>query len=535
MTQNKLKKGTAILSFYNFLLFAVILASATFNLNTANAGYKDDIEFTKLQEELNPDLPDGNGIKVAQIEAGVDAWMPDPSSDQFAGKEIIDKSGITPGLYSGHATSVGGIFYGNTSSMTTGIKLIESFSAIDWLTSGFLNTGNNTKKPDATSARVANHSWIGSFSGNTYNSDALRRLDWVIDRDEYIHVAALSNGSTNEPFLSSSFNAIITGRTDDGHGHGLPYVDETYTDNRVRPDIVAPMGTTSSATPVVASAAALLVHLGHKNPNLSTDPESSYSANRNGNTIYNAERSEVIKAALMAGADRCTSNFGDANIIDYRSDEANMAPNGLDSRYGAGQLNIYQSYYIIAAGEQNSYDDDPDNDRGEIGLSGFDYDPCFGGEDDCNNTGSYYFCTDSEHIRLVVNLSWNLMINGGETGSFDGAAALYNLDLILYDITDSDNPVMITSSESWTNNSENIWILLEQNRDYLLEVVPGEGQGVFRWDYALAWRLTNSLGGDFKADEDVDGIDLADYIKSESNVSLKQFASDFGKTSAAAQ
>jgi len=535
MTQNKLKKGTAILSFYNFLLFAVILASATLNLNTAYAGYKDDIEFTKIQEELDTTLPDGNGIEVAQIEAGVDAWMPDPSSDQFTEKEIIDKSGITPGLYSGHATSVGGIFYGNTSSMTPGIKLIDSFSAIDWLQSGFLNTGNNTKKPDATSARVANHSWIGSFTGSYYTSDALRRLDWVIDRDEYIQVAALSNGSANEPFLSSSFNAIITGRTDDGHGHGLPYVDEIYTTNRVRPDIVAPMGTTSSATPVVASAAALLVHLGHKNPNLSTDPELSYSANRNGDTIYNAERSEVIKAVLMAGADRWTSNSGDADIIDYRSDEANMAPNGLDSRYGAGQVNIYQSYHIIATGEQNSYDDDPDNDRGEIGLSGFDYDPCFGGKDDCNNTGSYYFCTDSEHIRIVVNLSWNLMINGGETGSFDGAAALYNLDLILYDITDADNPVMVTSSESRTNNSENIWILLEQNRDYLLEVVPGEGQGVFRWDYALAWRLTNSLGGDFKADEDVDGIDLVDYIRSESNVTLKQFASDFGKTSAAAQ
>ncbi|MBL0700827.1 MAG: hypothetical protein JJV92_08095, partial [Desulfosarcina sp.] len=527
MTQNKLKKGTALLFFYNFLLFAVTLAYATLNLNTAYAGYKDDIEFTKLQEELDTTLPDGNGIEVAQIEAG-DPWMPDPDSSQFGGKDIIDKSGAG-NAYSGHATSVGNLFYGNTSSMTPGIDLIDSFSAGDWLVSGFLNTGNNTTKPDTTSARVANHSWIGSFSGDTYTSDALRRFDWLIDRDEYIQVAALSNGSTNQPLFSSSFNAVIVGRTDGIHGHGLPYVDETYTNNRVSPDIVAPMGTTSSATPVVASAAALLVHLGHENPYLSTDPELSYAVNRNEGTIYNAERSEVIKATLMAGADRWTSNSGDANIIDYRSDEANMAPNGLDSRYGAGQVNIYQSYHIIASGEQNSYDDDPDNDRGDIGLLGFDYDPCFGGEDDCNNTGSYYFSTDSEHIRLVVNLSWNLMINGGETDSFDGTAALYNLDLILSDITDADNPVIITSSESLADNSENIWILLEQNRDYLLEVVPGEGQGVFKWDYALAWHLTDSLGGDFKADEDVDGMDLADYISSGSTVTLKQFASDFGK------
>ena len=532
MSQNKLKKRPTILSFYNFLLFAVTFAPATLTLNTAYAGYKDNIEFTRLQEELNQDLPDGNGISVAQIEAGT-VWMPDTSLSQFSDKVIIDKSGESG--VSGHATSVGGIFYGNTSSMTPGIDLIDCFSAGDWLTSRFLNTGNNTKKPRTTSARVANHSWIGSFSGNTSTSNALRRFDWVIDRDEYIQVAALSNGSANQPLFSSSFNAVIVGRTDGGHGHGLPYVDATYTDNRIRPDIVAPMGTTSSATPVVASAAALLVHLGHESQDLSTDPELSYAVNRNGDTIYNAERSEVIKAALMAGADRYTSNLDGVNIRDYRSDEAEMSSNGLDLRYGAGQVNIYQSYHIIAAGEQNSYDDDPENGRGDIALLGFDYDPCFGGEDDCNDTGSYYFSTDSDHIRLVVNLSWNIMINGGETNSFDGTAALYNLDLILSDITDADNPVIITSSESLADNSENIWILLEQNRDYLLEVVPGEGQGVFKWDYALAWHLTDSLGGDFKGDEDVDGMDLADYISSGSTVTLKQFASDFGKVFAPAQ
>ena len=528
MNQNNLKKRPTILVFYNFVLLAIILAPAMFNLNTAYADYKDDVKFKQLEEELTV-LPDGNGIKVTQIEAGVDAWMPDPSSIQFIGKEIIDKSGITPGQYSGHATSVGGIFYGNTSSMTPGINSIDSFSAIKWLQSGFLNTSNSTEKPFNTSARVANHSWIGSFSGETYNSDALRRLDWLIDQDEYIQVAALSNGSENQPLLSSAFNAIVVGRTDNGHGHGLPYVDAIYTDSRVSPDIVAPMSTTSSATPVVASGAALLVHLGHNNPALSNDPELSFSINRNEKTIYNAERSEVIKAALMAGAVRCTSNSGDTNIIDYRSDEVNIAPNGLDSRYGAGQINIYQGYHIIAAGEQNSYEDDPENNQGEINIYGFDYDPCFGGEADCNNTGSYYFSTDSEHIRLVVNLSWNLMINGGETGSFDGTATLYDLDLILYDITDPDNPVIITSSESRTENSENIWILLEKNRSYLLEVVPGEEEGLFRWDYALAWRLASSLGGDFKADEDVDGVDLANYINSDSNITLKQFASDFGK------
>ena len=527
MNQINFKKQSVISFFYKFIFFVIILIPAMLNLSTAYAGYKDDVEFKRLEEEVIT-LPDGEGIRVTQIEAGDNAWMPDPSLPQFSEKNIIDKSGINPGQYSTHATSVGGIFYGNTSSMTPGINSIDSFSAIDWLTSGFLNTMNNTQKPFTTSARVANHSWIGSFSGDTYTRDALRRLDWVIDQDEYIQVAALSNGSANRPLFSSSFNAITVGRTDNGHGHGLSGVDTIYTSSRVSPNIVAPMSTTSSATPVVASGATLLVHLGHNNPTLSSDPELSYFINRNNKIIYNAERSEVIKAALMAGADRWTCNSGNANIIDYRSDETNMASNGLDSRYGAGQINIYQSYHIINAGEQNSYDD-YENGGGEIGLYGFDYDPCFGGENNCNSTGSYYFTTDSEHIRLSVNLSWNIMVDGGGTWNFNGTATLYDLDLILFDITDPDNHVMITSSESRTENSENIWILLEQNRDYLLEVVPGEEEGMFRWDYALAWRMSNSLGGDFKADEDVDGVDLANYINSDSNVTLKQFASDFGK------
>ena len=51
--------------------------------------------------------------------------------------------------------------------------------------------------------------------------------------------------------------------------------------------------------------------------------------------------------------------------------------NGLNNVYGAGQLNIYNSYHITAAGEQNSLQDAPGT-HGNIGRYGFDYDPYFG-------------------------------------------------------------------------------------------------------------------------------------------------------------
>ena len=79
-------------------------------------------------------------------------------------------------------------------------------------------------------------------------------------------------------------------------------------------------------------------------------PDGSTS-NRNGAVIYNAERSETIKAALMAGASRFTFNTSTtANVEDYRVAAANQTDNGLDWRYGAGQLNINNSYNILAAG-----------------------------------------------------------------------------------------------------------------------------------------------------------------------------------------
>ena len=51
---------------------------------------------------------------------------------------------------------------------------------------------------------------------------------------------------------------------------GTAAVDNVYTADRIRPDIVAPAAATSSTTPIVASATTLLVETGHSNPGLST-------------------------------------------------------------------------------------------------------------------------------------------------------------------------------------------------------------------------------------------------------------------------
>jgi hypothetical protein len=58
--------------------------------------------------------------------------------------------------------------------------------------------------------------------------------------------------------------------------------------------------------------------------------------------------------------------------------------------------------------------------------------------------------------------------------------------------------VLVTSSISNNENTENLWAALESNHDYVLKVVVAGNQTPFDWDYALAWRR--------EADADFDGI-----------------------------
>ena len=478
--------------------------------------YKDDIGHTQLVTVLGAAIPAGSGVNVAHVEADSTSddpnvlitYSPDPNNSQFTGKIITDVTATSTG-YSGHATSVGQTFYGNSSSIAPGITNIENYLADDWLTAGFVHAAQSgpgpEPQPEISSSRIANHSWVGHSSDNTVNADILRRVDWVIEKDEFIQVVGTNNGTNTKSWLSGAFNTVSVGRTDGGHATGTIGVDAVYAANRIRPDIVAPAGTTSSATPMVASATALLVETGNGTPGLSTDLLSTFTTNRNGDVIYNAERSEVIKAALMAGAERTTSNTTSADITDYRANVANQSVNGLDTRFGAGQLNIFNSYQIIAAGEQNSIDDTVFT-GGQIGNSGFDYDPSFGGNSGSNSEASYFISTGTDAVQLVASLVWNIDIDGGSPNNFNDAATLYDLDLFLYDITGAASVgdwQLLGSSVSPVENTENLWVILDSNKDYAIQVRPGSGQAAFEWDYALAWRVTSVL---LIADQDDDGI-----------------------------
>jgi hypothetical protein len=205
----------------------------------------------------------------------------------------------------------------------------------------------------------------------------------------------------------------------------------------------------------------------------------------------------------MAGADRWTSNTTDDDITDYRVNVADQTANGLDRRFGAGQLNIYHSYHIVAAGEQDSDQDDRGSGTGQIGVYGFDYDGAFGGQQGSNSEASYFFTVGTNIVKLTAALVWNIEIDPGPESSFDQDATLYDLDLMLYEVVDPGNPgtwILTSASNSASENTENVWIVLAPGKNYALQVTPGTGQPAFNWDYGLAWRIK------VLADDDNDGI-----------------------------
>ncbi len=489
-----------------------LLASGALVLpHELQADVKEDIGFNQLEQVLGPLMPTGATVKVGLVEANIDRdldnsnfpvdgqydFVPNTDDPQFmaegAEKLFLFQSG--EGDTSSHATSVGKRFFGSTTSISPGIQDVGLYFADRWLTVDYLN-GNSQLLPDAAAdVRIFNHSWVGEG-----DAGYLARTDWVVEQLDTLQVVGVNNSNNGgaRTLLASAYNTISVGLSSGRHEAGntapssVPGLDIYSSLERTKPDLVVPESFTSFATPYVSGAAALLVETAHDNPGLSRGfreltQGTSY-------TVYHGETSEVIKSMLMSGADR---EFAE----DYRA-APYVTTNGLDSRFGAGQLNIYNSHQILTGGEQNSLEE---GGPANVGLMGFDYDPDFSSDD----VASYIISTGAYEESLAASLVWNLDVDLElEEGQIDYSAVLADFDLYLYEKNDGVNE-LVASSASVSENTENIWLTnLPANSEFLLEVRRDDG--LDPWDYGLSWRrdLIDLLAGD----ADVDGdVDLSDF------------------------
>ena len=310
--------------------------------SSAYGTWQDDIGFSRLRQQLDSARPTGAGVRVALVEASLngpgDPYLPSadlrPTSGNFAGKQFSFVSGPAP--VSGHAARAGSFFFGRNTDPLLGDASVapgagdgpdagvECYQSDRWLGPDFLRMGSDVW-PTGAGRVVANHSWIGmsgvEFTAEQVN-EALQRLDWTVERDDSVVVVGLNNGAGTPvpPLLASAYNVLSIGRSDGRHSTGVSSYEVDGV-GRIKPELVAPMTATSWSTAVVSSCAALL-----REAAAAFSPE--------------AQLSEVMRALLLAGARR-------SPFLGW----ANSATRPLDAHFGAGEVNVWRSYQILAAGD----------------------------------------------------------------------------------------------------------------------------------------------------------------------------------------
>ncbi len=283
-----------------------------------SADWRDDIGHSRLQSIANNELPLATSQGLTQVEALENGanYTPNTANSNFTGKSFNLKSGLSS--TSNHATFVAQNFYGNTTSLLPGATTVDLYHAESWLSSVYLQPSFSA--PRNESRAVQNHSWIAPSHSNAAWIGLL--LDFAINRDGFVSVVGVNNGnSTTLPdLLCQTYHTISVGLSNGAHSAGFTTLDGS---GRIKPDIVAPNGLTSFATPMVSSAAGLL------HEKLIAAPHS----------LTGSDKPRVIKALLLASATK--------NHIPSWS---NSTSRPLDIRYGAGQLNIHHAYHSLRAG-----------------------------------------------------------------------------------------------------------------------------------------------------------------------------------------
>jgi hypothetical protein len=412
------------------------------------ADYRDDIGYKTLEEQGRL-ISRGANISVGQVEAQIDqAYMPDRGASQFSGKHFFP-----PGIYnsSGHATMVGGLFYGKD-GIAPDVQNVNVYSSTAFLigqnsrhTDSILRVGQHGA-PRKLNVSVLNNSWIASFTSDAQNIEAVRRLDWMIERDDVVVVSSVDNGagSAYPKLLATSYNGIAAGIDFGAGSSGGPITFDSH-GPRAKPDLVVPVSSTSEAAGAVSGAAALI---------------------RSEGKARQMNISELTtKAILMAGAQRPDDwQRGAAGTLD---DE--KVP--LDYRYGAGSLRVDNSFDILDAGKHpaggtaTGWDTSLAKKKNHVYPFNVAADNSGSGDDDLDT--------------FTAMLTWNRDVKRSQRGTYSSNMADLEMSLLKKNGTRWNR---VSRSDSDYDNVESIT---------LNDLAPGAYRLVVRGDkpepYSIAW------------------------------------------------
>jgi len=457
----------------------VFLGTGQMALNI-HASNLDTVGVTLLQTVTTN--VNGAGVHVAQPEAadpntspGTNTWEVNPAvvgqpTNVFiyissAGSNTTYPNSL--GFESHHAEQVAGNFYGVPGGVATNVAHVDNFEA-DY----FFNLVIASNFPPDINDPVVNQSFIFTAAdGSHVSASDQQGLDSAYDNyaAQYntLFISGAGNGApaqVNPP--ATCYNGIGVGVSD-----GSSSIGPTIDNGRAKPDLIAPGGATSFSTPFVSGAAAVLMQAGLRGDG--------------GSSTNSAANIRTVKALLLNGAIK-------------PADWTNNAPSPLDTRYGAGVLNVFNSYKQLTGGKHgytvseiipSGNPHPPNGDTGTVStLSGWDFNSILSISNNNlplllqDGVNHYYFNVtngvSNATFTATITLVWNRQQN---------QTNINNLDLFLYNTISSN---LITCSTSLVDNVEHIFIPhLPQGR-YDLQVLKHAGNSVSDTEtYALAFEF----------------------------------------------
>jgi hypothetical protein len=440
-----------------------LLAVALIVAARAAFGQSLDMGIPELNQ-LNPALT-GSGIVVAQAEAlygGTNAFEVNPAVvGQPAGKFIYtDLNGSVSTTFnssdeSGHAEAVGGNFYGSSGGVAPGVSEIYNYEA-DYFVNDIITDGV------AIPARIVNQSFVFVTNGNTTEQAQGQQIyDNYAATYNTLFISGVGNGgAVLAP--ASSYNGIGVA----AYG-GQSSTGPTY-DGRSKPDITAPATETSYSTPYVSGAATLLLQA---------------AEDGDAGSVTDASDARTLKALLLNGA---TKPPGWTHT--------DTAP--LDPNYGAGIVNVYNSYLNLVAGEYRS---SASTSGSAAPVSAGVIVPDQGWNLATITTpllsGSY--TSESDHYLFDLTSSTAPQFTLTSTLTWwrqAGQTDINNLDLYLFDVTTGD---AIAVSDSTVDNVQELYVQDLGPGDYDLVVLKDGGQPLSSGGTVVSGSETYALAFNF--------------------------------------
>ena len=417
-----------------------------------------------LLHQVDPTLQ-GNGVIVGQPEADDGATGQFEVNPSFVNQPTnfftwISSVGTSTsftnlvGIESGHADGVAKNFYGNSTGVAQQVAHVYNYDA-DYFFNNVVAAGASIP------ARVVNQSFVFSTNGEqTIDAD----YDDAAVQYGVLFVSGAGNGGNVFP-AATCYNGIGVGVYPGSSSFGPTY------DGRCKPDIVSPgSGVTSFSTPFVSGSAAVLIQAAARG-----DGGANTSA---------ANDNRTIKALLLNGAIKPAG-------------WTNGVTSPLDARYGAGVLNVFNSWSQLKGGKHafiestsvasGSPHPPGANSSNESSLTGWDLNsiaPPNSLDDEINH---YYFnVTGSNSCTLTATLVWLRP----HSSLLNPTQGINNLNLFLYNTANNN---LVLSSTSPVDNVEHLFLPTLPPGRYDLQVeMNGAGEVSPSETYALAFDFFNT-------------------------------------------